>query len=72
MKKNDFKNYYMSLPRADKYNVKKRNQIVNECKISTPIFYNWVKGITPVPHWAQPIISKILGVPVEELFAVEN
>jgi len=72
MSKNNFKNVYMNLSRADKKHIKLRNQIVTECNISTPIFYNWTKGITPVPHWAQPIISKILSVPVEELFVTEN
>ncbi len=72
MTNNTFKIAYMSLPRMDKRNVKLRNKIVTECKISTPIFYNWVKGITPVPHWAKPIISEIMQIPQTELFPNET
>ena len=68
MTNSKFKITYMNLSRIDKYNVNVRNKIVNECKISTQIFYNWVKDITPVPHWAKPIISKIMSIPQSELF----
>ncbi len=64
----EFKTYYMSLPRTDRNHVILRNNVVSECKISTTIFYNWLKGLTPVPHWAKPIIAKVFGVPVSELF----
>jgi len=63
-----FKNAYLSIPRIDKRSIKTRDKIVNECKISTTIFYNWLKGITPVPHWAKPIISKIMEKEQTELF----
>jgi hypothetical protein len=66
---NDF---YMNLSRKDKYHVKVRNKIVTECKISTTIFYNWLKGLTSVPHWARPIIAEIMDVPLSELFPEDN
>ena len=65
---NQFKTAYMNLPRVDKHNVKIRNKIVSKCEISTAIFYNWLKGFTPVPHWAKPSIAEILNKPVNELF----
>ena len=68
MTNSNFKLAYMNLSRVDKYHVKIRNKIVHECKISTQIFYNWVKDITPVPHWAKPIIAEIMDKPQSELF----
>jgi len=70
MKKNNFNIAYMNLSRADKLHIELRNQIVYECNISTAIFYNWLKGVTPVPKLAQPIIAKILNKPETELFPI--
>lgn len=67
MNKN-FKKIYYNLSRENKQHIHIRNKIVLECKISTPIFYNWVKGITPVPDLAKPIISKILNISEDVIF----
>lgn len=68
MKYSKFSEVYMNLPRQNKFNVRKRNEIVTECKISTTIFYNWLKGITSIPELAKPIIAKQLNMTVSELF----
>jgi len=68
MNSQNFNDVYMNLSRKDKFHIKVRNEIVTKCRISTSIFYNWMKGITPVPHWALPVISDILNKPVNELF----
>jgi hypothetical protein len=68
MNNKEFSNQYMNLSRMHKYHINVRNEIVNKCQISTPIFYNWSKGITPVPHWAKPIIAGIMQVEVYKLF----
>lgn len=67
-RKNNLEDVYMNLSRKDKNHIKKRNKIVTECNVSTPIFYNWLRGLTPVPTLAQPIIAEILGVSIEILF----
>jgi len=68
MSNKNLKQKYMNLSRADKYHIKVRNEIIAKCKINTAIFYNWVKGITPVPELAKPIIAEIFKMQVAELF----
>lgn len=72
MSSNEFEDVYMGLSRKNKFHIKVRTKIENACKITTPIFYNWLKGITPVPHWAKGSISEILELPQEELFPENN
>ena len=68
MVNNKFQDAYMDLSRRNKHHIKVRTKIENACKISTPIFYNWLKGITPVPHWAKGSIAAIFNMQKEELF----
>lgn len=59
---------YMSISRKNKEYLQVRDRIIKECKISSHVFYNWIKGITPVPHWAKPRICEVLGIPESVLF----
>lgn len=68
MNTNNFEDAYMNLSRKNKYHIKIRTEIEKACQISTAIFYNWLKGITPVPHWAKGRIAEILKMPESELF----
>lgn len=59
---------YNNLPRTKNGRFKIRNQICNELNISVAIFYNYLKGVTPVPHLAKPIIAKLLNFEEREVF----
>jgi len=72
MSNQTFNDLYMTISRKDKHHIKVRNKIVTDCKISTPVFYNWIKGITAIPHWAKPIICEIMKMPHSVLFPEDN
>ncbi len=72
MPNTEFKKAYMDLPRIDKHNIRKRDLITKKCRVSTPIFYNWVKGITPIPFWAKPLIAEIMQIDKDILFPPEE
>ena len=71
MKNKQFRDVYLNLPRANNEHITIRKDIEKYCNISTSVFYNWSSGITEVPHWAKPIISKILNIPQSELFPTQ-
>lgn len=68
MKNQKFSDAYMNLTRKNKYHLKVRNEIINECRISSTVFYNWVSGVTNVPFFFQDIVAKHLNMKKEELF----
>ncbi len=71
MNKN-LKKHYLSLPRVNNNHLKIRDEIIEACGITQPIFYNWLKGLTPVPKLAQKEIAIILGESVDKLFPIIN
>lgn len=64
-----FRKQYYSIPRGlDNRPTEVREQILEECEISYSVFYNWLKGLTPLPKHQKPIIAKILQCSVNDLF----
>jgi len=68
MKNETFTVEYKNLPHSEKQHIAIRAQIIERCKISQSVFYNWICGTTSVPHWAKPRISEIMKIPQSELF----
>ncbi len=60
------KEVYYDLP--PKKALKIRNEIINECGITTDIYYNWMRGTTPVPKLCRIVVSQKLGVAEHILF----
>jgi len=68
MKNKKFRNVYLNLPRADRTNIKTREKIMSQCKVTKTTFYFWLNGTSPVPPLAKPIIAKIMKMKQSELF----
>lgn len=60
-----FSEWYYHLPVLEVKNT--RNRIIDACGLKRddkgfcPVFYHWLKGITPVPFLAQKEIDRIAG-----------
>lgn len=67
MKNGRLNKIYKSLPRANKFRSKIRDQIIKECGITRTIFYNWTMGVTTIDEYSLPIVAKILNVTKEVL-----
>ena len=55
----ELRTWYSNLSRSE-YR-KKRNDIIEACRISRAIFYNWLSGATPVPTYHYHTINEIAG-----------
>lgn len=51
------KQWYDGLPKDTYLSV--RDKIIEECGISRAVFYNWYRGISPIPKLAQREIERI-------------
>lgn len=61
----DFRTWYSELPKSE-YR-KKRQEIIDGCRITRAVFYNWLSGATPVPSCHYHTINAIAGVTIFRL-----
>lgn len=54
-----FKAWYSDLPKSE-YR-QKRQEIIEQCRISRAVFYNWLSGSTPIPPCHYNTINSIAG-----------
>ena len=55
----DFRTWYSALPRTE-YRAK-RQEIIEACRITRAVFYNWLSGATPVPPVHYHTINTVAG-----------
>ena len=73
IKKNQFKKWYHSNPKAEIPEIRRR--VIDTCGISVYVFYNWLSGVSPVPVSSQIVINQIAGkkvFEVPELLPINN
>ncbi len=71
MKNEAFAAYYNNMPRTGRQHIKMRDKIVSACSVSTHVFYNWVRGITQIPHHLHQSIAETTGKDRDELFPTQ-
>lgn len=64
------KEVYDNLPKKEADRA--RAEIIKQCGITYPVFWNWLKGITPVPKLCRIIVSNELKTPEFILFEQEK
>ncbi|MCF6242509.1 MAG: hypothetical protein L3J74_14315 [Bacteroidales bacterium] len=45
--------------------LRRRREITSLCGISTYVFYNWLRGTTPIPPLAVPVVAEVFNVEEE-------
>ena len=64
----EFRDAYLSLPRANDINKKIKAEIMEKCKVTKAIFYNWTRSTTLISKRDRKIISEIMNIPESKLF----
>ena len=63
------KDYYESLPKTTSPKTEFLKRVVDECGVSFGTAINWAKrGMHPADETHLPTLSKLTGIPEEELF----
>ena len=55
--KNELKEWFETLPLGQTKEI--RAEIVNRCKITDPVWSNWLRGATRVPELAKDVLNDI-------------
>ncbi len=62
--------WYNTLPKNDYKRL--RNQVIDACGITKTVFYNWLRGTTPLPKLAKKEIERIAEKPIFSTTKEEN
>lgn len=62
--------WYNTLPKNDYKRM--RNQVIDACGVTKTVFYNWLRGTTPLPKLAKKEIERIAKQTIFSINKEEN